>query len=402
VKVSCKTQREVAKQFKLCEGQVSRIVKRVGAWRGSAPRSVQEELSPAAEQRLGRWLARERAEEMYAEARRLVEEAKGEEDRGQKTGDSQADRLRWANLRLQAVKAAMRAGREAYELSQEEPLPEPKPAADDPHWRQELESGLAGLRKAAEERGAVPKSPNVGQFVESLVHVLLGEFPGVDVYWDQGPGSPRWELAAAWMRMGDVEERFWQQVGSDRLGGTSGGATCHGSSGSAAAVGTYGAQARKLEPEGVEASAASASSGASDGIVGTYGEPPAAGPVAAAAELALEKCETWRASELAHRCGTVGRSLRERQEALQAPGPSRMEDPSRLAERVAYGDGPARRPPHGEAGASGACGPRQSRREREREREQQRLAARAERHRANQARQQLLRERQEALHAHRP
>jgi hypothetical protein len=275
---------------------------------------------------------------------------------------------------LQAVKAAMRAGREAYELSQEEPLPEPRPAADDPHWRQELESGLAGLRKAAEERGAVPKSPNVGQFVESLVHVLLGEFPGVDVYWDQGPGSPRWELAAAWMRMGDVEERFWQHL-------------------------TQGAQARKLEPEGVEAEAASASSVASDGAVGTYGEPPAAGPVAAAAELAPEESEDLRASELAPRCGTVGRRLRERQEALHAPGPSRMEHPPRLAARVAYGDGPARRPPHGEAGASGACVPRQSRREREREREQQRLAARAERHRANQARQQLLRERRAAAGA---
>jgi hypothetical protein len=278
---------------------------------------------------------------------------------------------------LQAVKAATKAAREAYELSQEEPLPEPKPAADDPHWRQELESGLAGLRKAAEERGAVPKSPNVGQFVESLVHVLLGEFPGVDVYWDQGPGSPRWELAAAWMRMGDVEERFWQH----RM---------------------QSAQARKLEPEGVEAGAASASSVARDGVVGTYDETPAAGPVAAAAELAPEECQELRACELAHRYGTGGRSPRERHEARQAPGPSRMEYPSRRAERVAYGDGPARRPPHGEAGASGACVPRQSlgtrrsRREREREREQQRLAARAERHRANQARQQLLRERRAA------
>ena len=84
VKVGCRRQGAVAKELGLCEGQVSRIVKRVKEWLGMQPRLERGELPHAAEQRVGRWLAIARAEELYAEARRLVEEAGG---RGQGTGD---------------------------------------------------------------------------------------------------------------------------------------------------------------------------------------------------------------------------------------------------------------------------------------------------------------------------
>jgi hypothetical protein len=93
VTIGCRLQCAVAKEFALCEGQVSRIVKRVKEWLGTQTRMERGELPHVAEQRVGRWLAIARAEEMYAEARRLVEEAGGErsgqktEDRGQGTED---------------------------------------------------------------------------------------------------------------------------------------------------------------------------------------------------------------------------------------------------------------------------------------------------------------------------
>src|SRR5688572_19074140 len=73
VKVECRKQCEVAAEIHRSPGQVSRIVKRVTAWRATQSRSEQGELSHDEQRRLGRWLAHERAEELYARSLRLME-----------------------------------------------------------------------------------------------------------------------------------------------------------------------------------------------------------------------------------------------------------------------------------------------------------------------------------------
>jgi hypothetical protein len=207
VTVGCRLQCAVAKEFALCEGQVSRIVKRVKEWLGTQTRMERGELPHVAEQRVGRWLAIARAEEMYAEARRLVEEAGGErsgqktEDRGQGTEDrgqrTEAGDARRMSVRLQAIKTALKASQEAYELSQSPPPPEPDPATDG--WAQTLllRQGLLALRQAAEDEGRVVKSRCVPTLIEVLLELLVGNSPGIFPAGHRGPGTEYWELAAA-------------------------------------------------------------------------------------------------------------------------------------------------------------------------------------------------------------
>ncbi|MCI0372782.1 MAG: hypothetical protein L0214_15725, partial [candidate division NC10 bacterium] len=184
----------------------------------------------AEQQRLGRWLAQERAEELYGETRRLVEEAGRQEDRRQGTEDSEAIQnpkskiqnensqdLKRLSLRLQAVKAAQRAAREAYEISQDPPPPEVDPVTDDRLALNEVLRILTKLRGAAEEAGLVSRSPNVGQTVESVVKVTLGQWPGIDSV-QKGPGTPRWEIAAGLVKMhGErVEKQFRAEYGEGK------------------------------------------------------------------------------------------------------------------------------------------------------------------------------------------
>jgi hypothetical protein len=209
VKVGCRRQCAVAIEFKLCEGQVSRIVKRVQEWLGTQPREALGELPHAAEQRVSRHLAIARAEELYAEARRLVAEAGGEEgrgqgsgdrgqDRGQETGDrTEAGEARRMSVRLQAIKTALKASQEAYELSQSPPPPEPDPASDD--WTQTLllRRRLIARRETAEDEGRVVKSRCVVTLIDVLLELLVGNEPGIFPPGCRGPGTEYWELAQA-------------------------------------------------------------------------------------------------------------------------------------------------------------------------------------------------------------
>jgi hypothetical protein len=242
---------------------------------------------------------------------------------------------------LQAVKAAMRAGKEAYELSQEEPLPEPRPAADDKHWRKQIEGGLAGLRQAAEAAGRVPKSINPPVFVEGLIQLLLGEDPGYDCSGDKGPGSARWELAAAFMRMADAEEWFLQHL-------------------------IQNAQARKLELEAAEAQAAAAVDDVSDAATETYGEDAAASAAAEPAEVARDQCDNLRAGEVAHPSDASP------EYSVPSASPAALSPPPLTPRPLS---------------------PQQLARQQHREL----IAARAERYRARQAHQRQLRERRAAL-----
>src|SRR5688500_13478973 len=104
VKVECRKQCDVAAEIGRSRGQVSRIVKRVAAWRATQTRGGQGEPSHDEQRRLGRWLAHERAEELYARSLRLMQ---GEE-RGQEPGAGSqapgAQELRAKALELQAIK----------------------------------------------------------------------------------------------------------------------------------------------------------------------------------------------------------------------------------------------------------------------------------------------------------
>jgi hypothetical protein len=204
VKVGCQRQCQVAADFGLSPGQVSRIVRRVEAWRGTQQPEQHGELSYAAQQRVGRWLAQERAEEMYAEARRLVEEAGGggqesgvgsqEEDRGQETEDSAAE-LRRLAVRMQAIKTALKAAQEVYELSQAEPPPPPSPAEDQEAWQKQAIQELARMRKEAEEAGKVPRSLSPYVLAKSLLSALVGGPQYLLPRGAHGPGTAYWQVA---------------------------------------------------------------------------------------------------------------------------------------------------------------------------------------------------------------
>lgn len=206
VKVGCQRQCQVATDFGLSPGQVSRIVRRVQAWRGAQQPEQRGELSYAAQQRVGRWLAQERAEEMYAEARRLVEETGSrsqesgvgsqEEDRGQETEDSM-QQLRRLAVRMQAIKTALKAAQEVYELSQAEPPPALSPAEDQEAWQKQAIQELGRLRKEAEEAGKVPRSLSPYALAKSLLHALVGGPQYLLPRGAHGPGTAHWQVAEA-------------------------------------------------------------------------------------------------------------------------------------------------------------------------------------------------------------
>src|SRR5688500_12908445 len=126
VKVECRRQCEVAVDLHRSPGQISRIVKRVAAWRAKQPRSRQGELSLFEQRRLSRWLAHQRAEELYAQSVRLAAEmAKpATTKRTLKGGEVEITERDQGATRLQALKTALKASQDSYKLCQDEAPPE--------------------------------------------------------------------------------------------------------------------------------------------------------------------------------------------------------------------------------------------------------------------------------------
>jgi hypothetical protein len=297
VKVLGRTQAAVATEFKRDKGQVSRIVKRVDRWLGGATREVQGELPDLAQRRLDRWLARERAEDLYAEARRLMAEA-GQESgvRGQESDDR--DRLRWASLRVQAMKVAMRASQDLHELSEAEPLPEPTPAVDDKHWLERTIDGLVPRRAAAEQAGLVPRSLNVRELIESTLAILMGKQVGYDCSGYFGPGTARWELAAALVRMCDDED--WFTAAAAAIHAAHPRRTMPAAPFVPGPHNAPGAQPRNPDPQPASARSPSNDYIGSPAMMATYNDPMCGRIPEDALRVAREEMEQLRATALAN------------------------------------------------------------------------------------------------------
>ena len=279
VKVGCRRQCAVAEGFGLSRGHVSRIVRRVQAWRG-AQVEAPGELSDAAQRRVGRWLALARAEERYGLARRLVEEAEGgDRESGVGGQESEGQALRRMSVRLQAVKTALRASRESYELSQSEPPPAPEASEEEKLWIEKTVAALARLRREAEKAGTVPRSPNPRSLVASLLEALIGGYQPIMPRGTYGPGSAHWQVAESLVSGSLDDETLRARYGSQP---------------SAAAAQT--AQQRNLdlgaEPGGGTAEDGDASADADKGC----GNDSAADRTPTDADVAPQKTEKLRAT----------------------------------------------------------------------------------------------------------
>ena len=273
VKVSCKLQCDVAKEFHVCAGTVSRIVKRVQAWRSNAGGGLRGgadapeapgELSYAAERRLGRWLAQQRAEEMYGLARRLVAETEGGGKEpgagGQEPEAGGQQDLRRMAVHLQAIKTALKAAMDAHELSQAEPPPPPAPAEDAKAWRKRTIDALARERQAAEAAGKVPKAGNPWSLVESLLAALVGGSQCLKPNNTHGPGTAYGQVASDLVSGSRDDRTLRERYGAEP----------------SSAPEAQGAQARNCDLREEGADAAAGSVGATAGEDAPYGDAAAA------------------------------------------------------------------------------------------------------------------------------
>jgi hypothetical protein len=177
VKIRGCRQADVAREHRITQSRVSRIVAQVEAWRGAAP-AASDVLKTAERRRHERWLARQRYEELYQRSlqeldssnRTLTTERSGSRDGKEfkeTTRREQARSVQWA-------KTAIRAAENLLRLAELEPLP-PPPTADDVAELQfaEVATWIIRMRLEAERAGEVPKSGNAHALVRKTLNDLL-------------------------------------------------------------------------------------------------------------------------------------------------------------------------------------------------------------------------------------
>jgi len=202
------SQAKLAEEFHLSQPRVSQILQRVAQWRaGFGPRAAGE-LDHAGQQRLERFLARERYQSIYDRAIRefdaapkeLTASKSGERDGKKFSEESRREVQRPAGL----MRIALRA---SENLAKAAELPAPPPPRDPEAQERERKrialDWLNQQRREAEEAGRVAKTVphqcdnfNYLRTVEHWLGALVGEkppCPAKAIHF--GPGTPLAELS---------------------------------------------------------------------------------------------------------------------------------------------------------------------------------------------------------------
>jgi hypothetical protein len=180
-----------------------------------------------------------------------------------------AQELRAKALELQAIKTAMRASHEAYELTQAQPLPEPE--LDDQQRIELAFNAMVKLRRQAQEEGRVPKTA-AEPLVDAVLRALIGQPQGIRVPGSYDVGSPYWDVAQ-WL-----SNIHYRRTPAEK----------------SAMSEAHSAQQRNMAQPLSPDSAAAAACSADPEATGPYDEGPSSDPEVKATEVAREKRQMLR------------------------------------------------------------------------------------------------------------
>lgn len=172
------TQTELAGQYGLTQCRVSQIVRRVEAWRATAnPQPGAEapgERTVRQQQRLDRWLERERSEAILRDALRHFNQP--QQVKTTKTGPRGEEvTVRELPANVQWLKVAQRANQQLFQREALEPVPPEEPDAKE--RRKIMFEELQKLRASAQAGGKVGPRSDPYSFVHLLLEVIQGDLP---------------------------------------------------------------------------------------------------------------------------------------------------------------------------------------------------------------------------------
>ena len=203
---SGKTQAELAEQYDLTQCRVSQIIRRVEAWRSKLQPQPQERvpggLSAREQQRLDRWLERERNEAILKNALRQFQQP--QQVKTTKTGPrGEETTVRELPPNVQWLKVAQRANEQLFRREALEPVPVGEP--DEQERQQIMFQELMKLRQAAQQGGRVSAHSDPRSFVLHLLRALQGERPQ---YGEEDQGLVELGDRLLWKRRQDEADRL--------------------------------------------------------------------------------------------------------------------------------------------------------------------------------------------------